>query len=67
MAVSVRFLLDYIKDDLPGAISQVAVGGLAGVAIYAVLVLLTERELLKKLLQLLRERRTPAANAGLGS
>ena len=30
MAVSVRFLLENIKADLPGAISQVVVGGLAG-------------------------------------
>ena len=67
MAVSVRFLLDYIKDDLPGAISQVVVGSLAGAAVYTVLILLTERELLKKLLQLLRETRAPAASAGVGS
>lgn len=66
MAVAVRFLLDHIRDDLPSAVLQVAVCGLAGTIIYAVLVLLTERELLRKLLQLLRERRATAASAGAG-
>jgi succinoglycan exporter len=66
MAVAVRFLLDHIRDDLPSAVLQVVVCGLAGGVIYTVLVLLTERELLRKLLQLLRERRTPAASAGVG-
>ena len=56
MAVAVRFLLEHIKDDLPqgawpNAASQVAVGALAGAAIYGVLLLLTERGLLKKLLR----------------
>jgi succinoglycan exporter len=69
MAVSVRFLLDHIKADLPhglwtNAVSQVAIGALAGAAIYGILLLLTERDLLKKLLKLLRQRRArlePAA------
>ena len=62
MAVAVRFLLDHIKADLPhglwsNAVSQVAVGALAGAVIYGVLLLLTERDLLKKLRELLRQRR----------
>lgn len=44
--------------------NQVVLAALMGV--YAVLVLLTERELLRKLLQLLREERATAANAGAG-
>jgi succinoglycan exporter len=62
MAVAVRFLLDHIKADLPqglwaNAVSQVAVGAVAGAAIYGVLLFLTERDLLKKLRELLRQRR----------
>jgi succinoglycan exporter len=62
MAVMVRFLLDHSKAGLPhgpwlNAVSQVAIGALAGAAIYGVLLLLTERDLLKKLLGLLRQRR----------
>lgn len=62
MAVTVRFLLDHIKTGLPhgpwlNAISQVAAGAVAGAAIYGVLLLLTERDLLRKLLGLLRQRR----------
>jgi succinoglycan exporter len=61
MAVMVRFLLDHSKAGLPhgpwlNAVSQVAIGALAGAAIYGVLLLLTERDLLKKLLGLLRQR-----------
>jgi succinoglycan exporter len=62
MAVAVRFLLDHIKVDLPqglwaNAMSQVAVGAVAGAVIYGVLLFLTERDLLKKLRELLRQRR----------
>ena len=62
MAVAVRFMLEHIKTDLPqgvwlNAVSQVAVGAVAGAAIYGVLLLLTERDLLKKLRELLRQRR----------
>lgn len=66
MAVSVRFLLDHTKDDLPGAVWQVVVGSLAGGLIYAILVLLTERDLLKKLLQLSRQRKASASSSGIG-
>lgn len=61
MALAVRFLLDHIKHDLPGAAMQVIVGSLAGGLIYAVLFVLTERALLRKLLQLARERRVAAS------
>jgi succinoglycan exporter len=62
MAVGVRFLLDHVKGDLPGgmwtnAMWQVAVGAAAGAIVYGVLLLLTERSLLKKLLELIRQRR----------
>jgi len=60
MAVAVRFLLDHIRHDLPGAATQVLVGGLAGGILYALLFLLTERALLRKLLQVARDRRAPA-------
>ncbi|RUM98354.1 lipopolysaccharide biosynthesis protein [Pseudaminobacter arsenicus] len=61
MALAVRFLLDHIKHDLPGAAMQVIVGSLAGGLIYAVLFVLTERALLRKLLQLARDRRVAAS------
>lgn len=61
MAISVRFLLDHIKQDLPGAAMQVVVGSLAGGLIYALLFVLTERALARKLLQLIRERRMAAS------
>ncbi|MGB3388001.1 MAG: lipopolysaccharide biosynthesis protein [Pseudaminobacter sp.] len=60
MALAVRFLLDHIKHDLPGAAMQVIVGSVAGGLIYALLFLATERALVKKLLQLTRERRAAA-------
>lgn len=67
MAVAVRFLLDQIRDTVPGAVWQIAIGGVAGALIYGVLVLLTERALLRKLTQLVKERRTRAATAAAGS
>ncbi|WP_274631339.1 lipopolysaccharide biosynthesis protein [Arvimicrobium flavum] len=66
MAVAVRFLLDQIRDDVPNAALQVVICGLAGSIIYAFLVLLTERDLMRKLLQLLRERMAPRASVGAG-
>lgn len=62
MALAVRILLDRIKADLPGglwqnAASQMLVGILAGAVVYGALLLLTERDLLRKLLELLRQRR----------
>lgn len=67
MAVAVRFLLDQIKDTVPGAVWQIAIGGVAGALIYGVLVLLTERALLRKLTQLVKERRVRAATAAAGT
>jgi succinoglycan exporter len=69
MAVAVRFLLDHVRMDLPqtpllNATWQVAIGAAAGAVIYGVLLLLTERDLLWKLLELVRQRRTqPAGTA----
>jgi len=63
MAVAVRLLIDRIRDSVPGALWQVAIGAAAGALIYAVLVLLTERDLMRKLLQAARQRRATAANA----
>jgi succinoglycan exporter len=64
MAVAVRFLLERFGGELPGAAMQVLAGSIAGALIYAVLFVLTERALLRKLVRLLRERR--AASMGLG-
>lgn len=69
MAVAVRFLIDHIKTGLPGgasanAIWQVLVGAAAGAAIYGVLLLLTERDLLRKLVELIHQRKAQPAGAG---
>jgi len=66
MAVSVRWLLDRMKDDLPGglwwnAASQVMVGIAAGAVLYGLLLFLMERGLLRKLLELVRQRKMRAA------
>ncbi len=61
MALMVRFMLDHLKAELPSAVLQVVVGSVAGGIIYAVLVLLTEGALVRKLLQLVRSRRMPKA------
>ncbi len=70
MAVAVRLMLDHVKDDLPGgarwnAVAQVALGAAAGAAIYGLLLLVTERDLLKKLLDLVRRRKAGAAGSAL--
>ncbi len=57
MAVAVRFLLDQIRDAVPGAVWQLVIGSMAGALIYGLLVLLTERALLHKLLELVKQRR----------
>jgi len=64
MALAIRSLLDHIKDDVPSAALQVVICGLAGSVFYAALVLLTERELVRKLLQLARQRLVPEASLG---
>jgi succinoglycan exporter len=66
MAMAVRFLLEHVKAGLPGgvwwnAVAQVAVGAAAGAAIYGLLLLVTERDLLRKLLELVQERKARAA------
>ncbi|PSJ61624.1 lipopolysaccharide biosynthesis protein [Pseudaminobacter soli (ex Li et al. 2025)] len=67
MAVAVRFLLDQIKDTVPNAVWQLVIGSVAGAIIYGLLVLLTERALLRKLLQLVKDRRAPQASAEASS
>ncbi|TCL71116.1 lipopolysaccharide biosynthesis protein [Rhizobium sp. BK251] len=59
MALIVRYMLDHIKDSLPNAVAQVLVGSLVGGAIYVVFVLLTEAQLVRKILELVRARRAP--------
>jgi succinoglycan exporter len=63
MALAVRYLIDNIKDDVPNAIWQVVIGGVVGGIIYGVLALLTERALMKKLVELIRQRRAGTASA----
>jgi succinoglycan exporter len=66
MAVAVRFLLDHVRMELPqapllNAAWQVAIGAAAGAMIYGALLALTERDLLRKLLELLRQRKVRSA------
>jgi succinoglycan exporter len=49
MAVAVRFLVERLRDSDFGPIAQIAIGGAAGAIIYAVLILLTERALVRDL------------------
>lgn len=49
MAVAVRFLVEELRDRGSGPIAQIAVGGATGAALYAGLVLLTERALVRDL------------------
>lgn len=60
MALIVRFLLDQFGYLVPNAAAQVLVGAAIGGVIYGLLVLLTERPLLVKLIDLARKR-TPVA------
>ncbi|MDI7862059.1 lipopolysaccharide biosynthesis protein [Rhizobiaceae bacterium n13] len=57
MAVALRYLLDHYGSHIPSPIMQIGVGAIAGGMIYAVLVLLTERPLLGKLIGLFLKRR----------
>jgi succinoglycan exporter len=53
MALAVRYALDHVLDRLPASL-QLALGIALGGVVYGVLVLLTERPLLRKLLDLAR-------------
>lgn len=66
MAVAVRLLLERFADGLPGPIWSAAAGIVAGIVIYGALILLTERPLLKKLMQILKRRRAPILDAEAG-
>ncbi|MDR6758017.1 succinoglycan exporter [Mycoplana sp. BE70] len=56
MALIVRYLLDHFGPLVPNAAAQVVLGAAVGSAIYGGLILLTERPLLTKLVQLARKR-----------
>lgn len=57
MAVAVRYLLHALSGHIPSATLQVLVGAAAGGVIYGVLILLTERALLGKILGMVKSRR----------
>ncbi|MDQ0458379.1 lipopolysaccharide biosynthesis protein [Rhizobium paknamense] len=57
MAFAVRFGLDRLHDLLPNPVLQLVLGAVAGGAIYGVLVILTERDLLHKLKDMVQRRR----------
>jgi succinoglycan exporter len=59
MALIVRFMLDHLKVAMPNAVLQIIVGSVVGGAIYLAFVLLTERALVRKVLQLVRSHRMP--------
>jgi succinoglycan exporter len=63
MALAVRYILHVFADSLPHAYMQVLVGAVAGGAIYGVLILLTERALLGKIMGLVRNRKAKEAMA----
>jgi succinoglycan exporter len=57
MAIAVRFLLDQVKADIPSDVLRVILGMAVGGVLYGVMVLLTERPLIMKLLALVMKRR----------
>ena len=67
MALAVRSILQWTGDALPHAYMQVLVGAVAGGVIYGVLILLTERALLKKIIGLVRSRKDQGAPAPITS
>jgi succinoglycan exporter len=63
MAIAVRYLLHVIDDSVTSPYMEVAIGGLVGGLFYAVLILLTERALLRKIIKLVKERKSPSVVA----
>ena len=61
MAVCVRFILEGLPASMEGPYLSLTIGAVAGAAIYGLLLLLTERALLRKLLELARTRSIAAA------
>ncbi|QRM57347.1 lipopolysaccharide biosynthesis protein [Sinorhizobium sp. BG8] len=57
MALIVRYTLDMLRDHLTNPVLQIVVGSILGGIIYGLLVLLTERALKDKILELVRSRR----------
>lgn len=64
MALVVRFLLEHFGAHVPNAVLQLIAGTAIGSVIYTVLILLTERSLLRRLLDMARARKPRAAPAG---
>ena len=60
MAVAVRFLVDRLRESDFGPVVQIAIGATAGAMIYAVLILLTERALLRDLFGMVAKFRNRA-------
>jgi succinoglycan exporter len=63
MALAVRYILHVFEASLPHAYMQVFVGAVAGGAIYGVLIFLTERELLRKIFGMVKDRKAKPAVA----
>jgi len=61
MAICVRIALVYLQPHLDSASLELAAGAIIGAAIYAAMLLLTERTLLRKLLALARSKAAMAA------
>lgn len=57
MAIAVRLLLDQVKADIPSDVLRVILGMGVGGILYGVMVLLTERPLIMKLVSLVMKRR----------
>ncbi|MDF1600803.1 lipopolysaccharide biosynthesis protein [Mesorhizobium sp. YIM 152430] len=60
MAVAVRFLVDELRESDFGPVAQIAIGGAAGSMLYATLILLTERALLRDLFGMVAKFRNRA-------
>ncbi|WP_275789065.1 lipopolysaccharide biosynthesis protein [Pararhizobium gei] len=56
MALAVRFLLDHFGASLPNPVLQVVAGAITGGVLYAGLILFSERSLLGKIFQLIKNR-----------
>ena len=63
MGIAVRLFLDFSESHLTNPYLQVLAGGLVGAVLYALLLLATERRLLRKILELARRRKITDASA----
>lgn len=64
MALTVRYLLDTLGNLIPNPILQIILGAAIGGAIYTVLIAVSERTLLGKILELVRNRRRGTGRGG---